>query len=103
MTNVTLVLSHAGKELHRLNTSVDDMHKLIGIMTYGGWKPETVKYIVDDYHVTSFEPLVVSVSLVTEEELNRRTVNQMAGLQEEFKTRLVPVFKRQTGGGETIN
>jgi len=97
MRTVTLKLLHKDSTVVELNVDVDEMHKLIGILSYGGWKnPEGVKFVVDEYYITVFQPLEVHVVLQTEEELNRKTLNQFAGLTQDFQQRLTPPFSRRT-------
>ena len=103
MNEVTVLLQHNGKVIRELETSLDIMHKLIGVMTYGGWKPnEKTKFLVDDYHFVSLEPFIVQVNLITEPELNKRTAEQMQeqmqGLNSDFASRLAPIFKRKPAG-----
>jgi hypothetical protein len=78
------------------------MHKLIGVMTYGGWKPnDQTKFIVDDYHFVSLQPFIVEVNLLTEAEFEKRTAEKMTaqfeGLSKEFQSKLIPPFKRNPG------
>lgn len=101
---VILRILHGGIEKARLEVDVDNMHKLIGIMSYGGWKDGGIKYVVEDYYLTNFNPMEVHVNVQTEEELNKKTMNHLAGLSNlssEFKERLLPAFKRR--GHEDLN
>lgn len=100
MSEVTVLLQHNGKTLREVETSLDIMHKLIGVMTYGGWKPtDKIKFLVDDYYFVSLEPFIVQVNLITEPELTKRTAEQMSeqiqGLSRDFQSRLAPPFKRK--------
>lgn len=96
---VTVNLLHNGKVVRSLTTNLDTLHKLIGVMSYGGWKPNPqTKFLVDDYHFVQLEPFVIEVNLMTEAEVQKRNQDQMNAqyekLNEEFKEKLKPLFKR---------
>jgi len=100
--DVTVNLVTNAKHLRTLQTNLDTLHKLISIMSYGGWKPnDQVKYLVDDYHFVSLEPFIVEVNLMTEAEIAKRNQTQMnaqlEGLNKEFLEKLKPPFKRNPG------
>jgi len=100
--DVTVNLNHNGKTLRTLQTNLDTLHKLIGIMSYGGWKPnDQVKYLVDDYHFIALEPFIVDVNLMTESEIAKRNQDQMnaqfEGLNKDFLDKLKAPFKRNIG------
>lgn len=84
---------------------LDDAHKIIGLMNYGGWINENVKYIIEEYFITSFEDafVVVRVNVQTEREADEKAMSQFQNLSPSFKEKLVPLFKRNTPDGESIN
>lgn len=99
---VTVDLKHNGKSMRVLQTNLDILHKLISIMSFGGWKPnDQVKYLVDDYHFICLEPFIVEVNLLTETEIAKRNQDQMnaqfEGLNKEFLDKLKVPFKRTPG------
>jgi len=96
METVNLRFFHKGTQLHEVNVSIDEMNKLIGILHYGGWKKNLVKYVIEDYYLVEFSPLEVHVKLQTEDEAMQKHINQLSGLSPEFKEKLVPVFQRKT-------
>jgi hypothetical protein len=92
------------KELELIN--LDDCHKIIGLLNYGGFVVSGVKYLADEYFVTGFEENVranVRLNVSSEIEIEQKRQNSLAALDPDFARRVTPIFKRYTGSGESVN
>jgi hypothetical protein len=92
------------KELDLID--LDDCHKIIGLLNYGGLVKNGVKYLAEEYFVTGFEENVraaVRLNVSTEAEIEQKRANSLAALDPSFVSKLAPIFQRRGGNGESVN
>lgn len=106
MMRAFLQVFHKTKMLQELDlVSLDDCHKIIGLLNYGGLMLNGEKYLAEEYFVTQFEDNVrahVRLNVVTERELEEKRANSLSAFPD-LAQRLTPIFQRRNGNGESVN
>lgn len=96
MRAIMTIQNNDGALVDPIEMALEDIHKFLGVLSFGGYMFNNQKLIVDSYYAVELTPVLrVTVNMITEVEFLRKQMASQGYMDPSFTSKLTPPFQRK--------